>query len=179
MTSAERDLSVSLNLPFVSIGTSSLGAWVRRRPRPSPYLLISVTCGLALDATGETGQGVWPRLRRPNGKSSQLWWLSAVGSSGEVRLVSAANGMCLDAGRDVGREPPVADLWLNSGTASQKWRVSSSPDDRAAYLTNADCGLLLDVAWDSSHESHPAMCRRHGGENQHWVIAKPFTVKPE
>lgn len=179
VTSAERDVSVSLNLPFISIGTSNLGAWVRRRSRPSPYLLMSVTCGLALDSTWETGQGVWPRLRRPNGKSSQLWWLRSAGAPGEVYVVSAANGMCLDAGRDVGKEPPVLDLWPANATMSQRWKISSSPDDRAACLTNSGSGLVIDSPWESVHDSHPTMWRRHGGENQHWVIAKPFTVRSE
>lgn len=178
MTSTGPDLNVSLNLPFVSIGTSNVGAWLRRQPRPSPYMFISVTCGLALDATEVTGQGEWPRLRRPNGKPAQLWWLKQAGGSGDIHVVSAFNGMHLDAGRDVGKEPPVIDMWPDSGSASQRWRLSPSPDNRAQYLSSIGSGLVLDCPWDVSHDGHPTMWRKHGGENQHWVVAKPFAATP-
>lgn len=179
VASEDRDISVEIRLPFLTIGTTSIQSLFRRRDRRTagPFLIISVTSGLALDTALGTAQGTSPHLWGPHGKPHQLWYLRPSGHAGEVHIVSAANGLVLDAGRGMG-DGYQPQMWAQSDAAWKRWRLAPSPDGRAHTLSCEGTGTVLDSPWDAKWETRPVMWNGHGGENQQWVLALPFGTSP-
>lgn len=179
VASEDRDISVEIRLPFLTIGTTSIQSLFRRRDRRTagPFLIISVTSGLALDTALGTAQGTSPHLWGPHGKPHQLWYLRPSGHAGEVHIVSVANGLALDAGRGMG-DGHQPQMWEQSDVAWRRWRLTPSPDGRAHTLSCEGTGTVLDSPWDAKWETRPVMWNGHGGENQQWVLALPFGTSP-
>lgn len=91
---------VELRLPILVIGAEDIQIkFGRHRKVAGPYLIISRACGLALDTGNESEPDKWPILWPPHAERQQLWYLRPTGMIGEFAIVSAANGLALDATR--------------------------------------------------------------------------------
>ncbi|WP_203237610.1 RICIN domain-containing protein [Streptomyces sp. CdTB01] len=168
-------IRLEIRLPFLTIGTTSVRSLFRRRDRDAagPFLIISVSSGLALDTAFGTAQGASPHLWGPHGKPHQLWYMRPSGHKEEVHIVSAANGLSLDAPRGMG-EGHQPQMWAQSDVAWKRWRLTPSPDGRSHQLSCEGTGTVLDSPWDAKAGTRPVMWNGHDGENQQWVLALPF-----
>lgn len=178
MTSPDRRIDVEIRPPFLTIRANDVRpSFRRRRDRGSgPFLIISVTSGLALDTAFGTAVGDRPHLWGPHGKPHQLWYLAPSGHAGEVFVVSAANGLVLDGGHGAG-EGHHPQMRANNAEAWQRWQLRSSPDQRAHVLTCVGLGTVLDCPWDAKWQTRPVMWRPSEGENQQWLLALPFAAQ--
>ena len=177
MSTERAKVEVEIRLPFISIRTDSVRSLLsRRRTRSAgPFMIISVTSGLALDAAFETKQGAHPHLWGPHGKPHQLWYLRPSGHNGEVTVVSASNGLLLDGGRGVG-QGYNPEMWARNDQAWQRWSLKTSPDGRAHQIVCVGTGMALDSPHESEWGTWPVMWDSHEGENQQWVLAMPFVA---
>ncbi len=90
MAEGESGVSVELRLPFLSIRANNVQTKLRHRSRVAgPFLIISRSSGLALDATTDTAVGTHPVAGNMGAKAHQLWYLRPVGEVSQVHVVSA------------------------------------------------------------------------------------------
>ncbi|MEU5402317.1 RICIN domain-containing protein [Streptomyces sp. NPDC005963] len=177
MSSEQSQISVELRLPFITIGTSNVRSVLQRRNRriAGPFMIVSVTSGLALDTAFTTAQGSLPHLWPTHGKPHQLWHLKPSGHRDEVHIVSAANRLLLD-GAHLAGEGDHPRMSASNGEARQRWRLASAPDGRAHQLVCVGTGKALDCPWEAERTTRPVLWEPHDGENQHWVLAMPFSA---
>src|ERR1039458_6676011 len=113
-----------------------------------PYLIISRACGLALDTGNQSEPGNWTILWSPHAERQQLWYLRPTGVIGEFAVVSADNGLALDATREtIGDIHPVMsevkdEVW-------QRWRLEDAPDGAAYLLQSAHSRRFMTVNHDA------------------------------
>lgn len=180
MPDTGRDVAIEIRLPFLSIRANSVRSLFARRGRRSagPFLIVSVTTGFALDTRLHTAVDTQPFLWSPHGKPQQLWYLRPSGHKDEVHIVSAFNRLFLDGyrGSELGEHPLMR---ARSNDAWQRWRVQPAPDGRAHVLRNVGNYRALDCPHGAEREALPVMWEGHGGENQQWVLALPFSVQSE
>ncbi|MFD3436858.1 RICIN domain-containing protein [Streptomyces sp. NPDC058685] len=179
MPPRDRQISAEIGLPFLKIGTNDVGAFFKRRERRStgPFLLLSVTSGLALDTALERSDGSHPHLWGTHGQPHQLWNFEPSGHKEEVRIVSVGNNLVLD-GQTLqaadGHQHPRMRGRSDLDVPWQRWRIVPAPDRRAHRIINAGTGLALDCPWEAGVRTRPVLWEPNEGENQHWLLAMPF-----
>lgn len=180
MPPRDRQISAEIGLPFLKIGTNDVGAFFRRRERRfnGPFLIISVSSGLALDTALESTDGSHPHLWGPHGQPHQLWSLEPTGYGSEVHIVSASNNLLLDGQAPVTGHHPRMRGRSESDAAWQRWHVLPAPGRRAHRIINAGTGYALDSPRDAEARTWPVLWEPHEGENQQWLLAMPF-LAPE
>jgi hypothetical protein len=140
---------IELRLPILTIGAEDIQIKFRRnRKAAGPYLIISRACGLALDTGNQSEPGNWTILWSPHAERQQLWYLRPTGVIGEFAVVSADNGLALDATREtIGDIHPVMsevkdEVW-------QRWRLEDAPDGAAYLLQSAHSRRFMTVNHDA------------------------------
>ena len=90
---------------------------------------------------GPGGQAIlWP----PHALRHQLWQLRPTGVVGEFAIISAANGLALDATSETsGDIHPV--IWEFNGEPWQRWRLEDAPDGAGYFLQSAHSRRFLTV----------------------------------
>ncbi|MFJ4680796.1 MULTISPECIES: RICIN domain-containing protein [unclassified Kitasatospora] len=180
MPPGERRVSAEIGVPFLKIGTDDVGSLFRRRARKplGPFLVLSVSSGLALDTALHTRHGTRPHLWKAHGQPHQLWLLGPTDRDGEFELVSAANNLLLDGrGAQDGDSVRMCDRH-GADAAWQRWRVVAVDGGRAHRIENAGTGMVLDCPYEAVSPAPATLWAPHGGSNQTWVLAAPFTVAP-
>ncbi|MFE9649315.1 RICIN domain-containing protein [Streptomyces sp. NPDC006365] len=178
MLPRDRQVSAEIGLPFLKIGTNDVGAFFKRRGRqPSgPFLLISVSSGLALDTALHSADGSHPHLWGPHGQPHQLWYLEASGHGREVHIISASNNLLLDGQASAAGHHPRMRGRSDNGAAWQRWAVFPAPGLRAHRIINAGTGHALDCPHDAEARTMPVFWEPHDGGNQQWLLAMPFVI---
>src|SRR5690349_9264793 len=115
--------SVEFKLPGLSIKADDINVSYRRDREVGPFVVIQRDCGMAIDTAFRTTPGERVLLWPPHGLNHQLWYLRPSGVPAEVLLVSAANGLVLDATADIGNDvhPVMSEARPQSDT--QRWRL--------------------------------------------------------
>jgi Ricin-type beta-trefoil lectin domain-like len=110
-------------------------------------VLIARKKGLALEVGAQTGQGYEPQLRPPHARP----WLSwQTPYRDEYLTISLANGLALDARRDLerGRHPL---MWVPHGDGQQRWCLHPAADGAAYLIESVRTGHVLDAPPDAVH----------------------------
>ncbi|WP_146616524.1 RICIN domain-containing protein [Kitasatospora sp. SolWspMP-SS2h] len=181
MPPGERRVSAEFGIPFLKIGTDDVGALFRRRARKplGPFLVVSVSSGLALDTALRTTHDSRPHLWPVHGQPHQLWLLRPTGHAGEFHLLSAANNLLLDGNGVPDTEPVRMRDPHRTDAAWQRWRVVPVNGGRAHRIENAGTGLVLNCPHAVEARTPVTLRTPHGGENQTWLLAAPFTALAE
>ncbi|QIP87223.1 RICIN domain-containing protein [Streptomyces sp. Tu 2975] len=181
MLPRNRQVSAEIGLPFLKIGTNDVGAFFKRRERqPSgPFLLISVSSGLALDTCLRNSDGSQPHLWGPHGQPHQLWYLEASGHGRQVHIISASNNLLLDGHAAASLDHLRMRGRSDDDAAWQRWHVIPAPGLRAHRIINAGTGLALDTPREAEARTMPVFWEPHDGDNQQWLLAMPFVIPAE
>ncbi|HEY9390956.1 MAG TPA: RICIN domain-containing protein [Mycobacteriales bacterium] len=172
MTSSEGKIAVEIRTPFLRIRTDDvLSLFPRRKHTAGPFLIISVSSGLALDTAFRHGAGERPHLWAPHGKPQQLWYLRPSGHVNEVLIVSALNGLVLDAGRGEGHR---VQMRPEKDAAWQRWRLAPSADRMAHVLASVGTGTVLHCPSGAEQTTEPVMREPAERDNQQWLLLLPF-----
>ncbi|MGW4803886.1 RICIN domain-containing protein [Kitasatospora sp. NPDC004272] len=181
MPPGERRVSAEIGIPFLKIGTDDVGSLFRRRARKplGPFLVVSVSSGLALDTALRSTHDSHPHLWPVHGRPHQLWLLRPTDRAGEHHLVSVANNLLLDGGGVPDAEPVRMRDRHGADAAWQRWRVVPVNGGRAHRIENVGTGLALDCPHAAEARTPATLRPTHGGENQTWLLAAPFTALAE
>ena len=168
---------VELHLPMLVVGAEDIQVkFGRHHKEAGPYLIIGRACGFAFDTAYATGPGhgliLWP----PHALRHQLWYLRPTGTTGEASVISAANGLAIDATEETADPKPVMSEPTNS--LRQRWRLADSPDGAGYLMQSVHNGLYLTVSEDAEPRWRPWFTPRHGDLSQQWIIALPHGPAP-
>jgi Ricin-type beta-trefoil lectin domain-like len=172
-------ITVGLDLPalirWLNRPNTSTGPYTSTDPDPStgPYLLSGCDRGLALDTAG--GMENQPPILWPlNGGRRQRWYFYRTEGPGECLIVSADNGLALDA-TESDEWPREPIMWHRNDKSHQRWRLHPTDNEMAVVIESVRTGHVLDILGSAGPESKtpPIMHERHGRLNQQFVITKP------
>jgi hypothetical protein len=172
---AEGRVEANLSLPFpgLIIGIDNIKIPARKRKNiAGPFLFIARACGLALDAENVFDPGSVPPLRPPHAQPPQLWLLRSSGHQGEAIILSAANGLALDARRP---ERHWVQLRERDEEAWQRWRILDSADGVGCLIQSVNNGNFLTANSESVSGWRPWFEERNGRLSQQWIIAAPHS----
>lgn len=164
-------VKVEIRLPGITIGTDDIGGAFGSRTERGPFLIISRACGLALDTGGRDDDGSRAEVHPTDSRRRQLWYLRPTGHSGEVLIVSADNGLALDATRP-GDEGKVL-LWEAHGDPWQRWTLVPCPDGEAFYVGSVAHGRVLVMSEEAEREWQPWLEERRGIKSHQWMFVVP------
>ena len=171
---------VELHLPLLVVGAEDIHVkFARRRREAGPYLIISRACGYALDADQRaSGPGQLLIVFSPHAQPNQLWYLRPTGMADEVSIISAANGMAVDATQETAGDPhPV--LSEPGGAASQRWQLEAAPDGTGHLLQSVHSRRYLTANEGTQRTWNPWFEARHGHMSQQWIFAVPHGRPPK
>lgn len=173
---------VELHLPGLVIGVddikmTGLSDWFARPKHVGPYLITGRASGLALDTGLHNDPGhrvaTWP----PHALRHQLWYLRASGVKDEVRIISAANGLAIDARRETsdGSQPRMNEL---NAEPWQRWRLEPTADGIGFLIKSPHNGNYLTL-WEKARDQldkpwHPWCSAREGKQSQQWIFSLPY-----
>lgn len=110
-------------------------------------------------------------MQLSSGKRQHLWMLRPSGVPHEVLIVSASNGLVLDATRD--DHQPV--MWEGHGASWQRWRLEETPDGIGCLIRDVARGHYLMVNKNAVPGWEPWFKDRDPcHEGQEWIVAQPF-----
>jgi hypothetical protein len=165
------DIYGEIRLPGIMIGTKDVRALFKQGRNAGPFLLVSRSCGLALDTAFAVDNGALPIMYPPHGRRQQLWYLEPSGYTGEIHLVSAESGLALDSTVDPNGDKPL--LWERNGAAWQRWTLHQAPDN-VGYLIMSTLSSRALVANESTQPHwNPWLEDRSGSWAQQWMLSIP------
>jgi Ricin-type beta-trefoil lectin domain-like len=141
-----------------------------------PFLLIGRDRGLALDTGGHAADDA-PILWPPNAGPRQLWYFHRTEHREEYLIVSADNGLVLDA-RISTETPRDPVMWSRHGQSHQRWRLRPTEDAAAFFIESVNTGHVLDIPWEAGKDTPPILWKRHGEVNQQFLIVTPSDGPP-
>ncbi len=156
---------------MITIGTDDIGGHFGSKKERGPFLVISRACGMALDTADRNEDGAIATVHPTNAARRQLWYLRPSGHAGEVLIISADNGMALDAGRPSDEVKPL--LWEPHGADWQRWTLTPSPDGAAYYIGSVGHGRTLVMNQDAEPNWQPWLEDREGIKAHQWMLAVP------
>ncbi|MFE9191055.1 RICIN domain-containing protein [Micromonospora sp. NPDC007208] len=170
-------IKVELKLPFLTIGVDDVRTVFKgRRREAGPFVIFARSCGKGLDTAyaAEPNHGVivWAA----HGQPQQLWTVQPSGVQGEVLILSASNGLALDA-TDQRSEDPHPEMREPNGSPSQRWRLSGTPDGVGYRIQSASSHLFLALNESAENGWQPWFEPRRGDMSQQWIFALPYGVK--
>lgn len=177
-------LRFEVHLPGLVIGvddikvTGLINRFGRSKPA-GPYLITNRASGLALD-TGKHDDQAYRAVGLPPGAFlRQLWFLRPSGVKDEVALISAVNGLALDATRETSGDPhPVT--WEPNGEPWQRWRLEAAPDKIGFLIKSPHHGSYLTLSEkarehvDDAEPWSPWFAPRKANHEQQWVLSLPY-----
>jgi Ricin-type beta-trefoil lectin domain len=173
---------IELHLPGLVIGADDIDMtgvgrkFGRSKPAAGPYLIISRASGLALD-TGLQHVGARVATWPPHAESQQLWYLRPSGVKEEAVIISAANGLALDATRETSgdlhplmREP--------NGEPWQRWQLKVAADGIGFLIKSPHNGNFVTLSEEARKHLDqpwaPWFSPREGNLNQQWIFSLPY-----
>ncbi len=164
-------VKVEIRLPGISIGTDDIGGVFGSRTERGPFLIVSRACGMALDTGGENDDGSIATVYPVAASRRQLWYLRPSGHAGEVLIVSADNGLALDATRPEDGGKPL--LWEPHGAPWQRWTLEPCPDGAAFYVGSVAHQRVLVMSHDAEPTWQPWLEERQGKKPHQWLFVVP------
>jgi hypothetical protein len=173
---------IELHLPGLVIGVddikiTDIRRWFGRTQHAGPYLVIGRASGLALDTGLQYDPGHRVASYSPHAQKQQLWYLRPGGVKDEVAIISAANGLAWDSGRDTsdGNHPHMQEL---NGEPWQRWRFEPTSDGIGFFIKSPHNGNYLTL-WEEAREHlkepwHPWCAPRDGNQPQQWIFSQPY-----
>jgi hypothetical protein len=164
-------VKVEIRLPGITIGTDDIGGVFGSRSERGPFLIISRASGMALDTGGRNEDGSIATVYPTDAGRRQMWYLRPSGHVGEVLIVSADNGLALDATRPEDAGDPL--LWEPHGAPWQRWTLTLCPDGAAFYVESVgrDCVLVMNE--DAEPNWQPWLEPRRGIKSHQWLFVMP------
>jgi hypothetical protein len=165
------EIYAEIRLPGITIGTKNVRALFKQGRNAGPFLLVSRSCGLALDTAFAVDNGALPTMYPPHGRRQQLWYLEPSGYAGEIHLLSAESGLALDSTVDPNGDKPL--LWEKNGEAWQRWRLEQAPDNMGYLIMSALSSRTLVANETTQPEWNPWLEGRSGSWAQQWMLSIP------
>lgn len=101
----------------------------------------------------------------PLGPQAQGWNVSNEGVAGTFEVLSAQNGLALDAGAN--QSGTYVWMWTLNGSSNQWWNIQ--PSGSGVSITSVQSGLALDGGSNQSG-TNPQTYTSTGTTNQQWLI---------
>lgn len=174
-------LKFEVHLPGLVVGVddikmTGLRRWFSRGKPAGPYLIISRASGMALDTGGQYDHG-HVLAGSPNSFPHQLWYLRPSGIQDEATIISAANGLALDA-----TVPTTGDIhplmWEPNEEPWQRWRLEPAPDGIGFLIKSPHNGNYLTLSqeahWHTDDKWMPWFSPRQAEHSQQWIFSLPY-----
>lgn len=164
-------IKVEIRLPGITIGTDDIGGVFGSRTKRGPFLILSRASGMALDTGGRNDDGSPAGVHPADAGRRQLWYLAPSGHSGELLIVSADNGLALDATRP--EDSGMLLLWERHGEPWQRWMMTPCPDGAAYYVASVAHGRVMVISDDAEPNWQPWLEERRGIKSHQWMFVLP------
>jgi len=110
-------------------------------------------------------------MHRPHGRRHQLWFLRPSGHAREALVISAENGLALDAAPFDEHENPV--LWTCHAEPHQRWALDEAPDGGGYCLTSVHDRRGLTAGDDFEPGWMPWLTGQESEWRQQWLLSVP------
>lgn len=97
-----------------------------------PFLIISRSCGMALDTAFQRTDESWPILWPPHGLAHQLWSVRKTKGQKDYSIISLDNGLSLDSTLD-NSEGVHLTMYAHHGSTQQRWLIERAGEDRLGW----------------------------------------------
>jgi len=164
-------VKVEIRLPGITVGTDDIAGHFGSKSERGPFLVISRACGMALDTGGHNDDGSIATVYPTDAGRRQLWYLRPSGYAGEVLIISADNGLALDATRPEDDGKPL--LWEPHGAEWQRWTLSPCPDGGAYYVGSVARERTLVMGQHAEPNWQPWLEDRRGIKSHQWMLVVP------